>query len=241
MNPIKRTVPITVDVTAGERPTTSPAASRRAGTGIEPASQPRPSTVGSTISVPIGFIGREPSGGGAHRATGKVASKLPPRWADASLEDRPAVLAKANVVSGVPIVPIALVTQAPPEFIPIVAKPVEPTIEIPMSTTSADIPVMPAPTVPPAIQIATPSPTSTFVPPSIFIPTSGGASSVPEGAFEATVSAPEAVLGAETVSGGGFSVAAALGGGAVGFVAAGPVGAIVGLALGYFAGRAKGV
>lgn len=145
-------------------------------------------------------------------------------------------------------VPVAAPRQVPAVFVPAVALPIQ---KADPTSGAIVISAPPAVSSPNGIQIVMPSPDVVKVPPAATVgPTSassntssipftgGGTGSSSEGSFTADVTTAEQVA-AEQKAGGGLSIATLLGGGAVGFFVAGPIGGAVGAVLGYLAGRSK--
>lgn len=147
-------------------------------------------------------------------------------------------------------IPVAAPAKVPAAFVPAVALPVQKADPV---SGAIVISAPPPVSSPGGIQIAIPSSDAIKVPPAVAIRDSGGsttalsipftsggggASSASEGSFTADVTTAEQVA-AEQKAGGGLSFVTLLGGGAVGFVAGGPIGGAIGAVLGYFAGRKR--
>lgn len=134
-------------------------------------------------------------------------------------------------------IPIASPAKVPAAFVPAVALPVQKSDPV----SGAMVISAPPPVSSPAgIQITLSSSDATQVPQATYIQPGGGGgttASSSEGSFTAEVTTPEQAAAEQRA--GGFSFVTLLGGGAVGFVAGGPIGGAIGAVLGYFAGRAK--
>lgn len=138
--------------------------------------------------------------------------------------------------AAIPIIVSLPVTKSVPKpgVAPVAsATPPQPPGGISITLPSSDSTAVPAPI---TVQSGSgTSNTSLRLSPNGVLPSGGGTTSAQEGSFEATVTTPEQAA----AEAGGHPFIGAGAGGAVGFFAAGPVGAAVGAVVGYFAGRAK--
>lgn len=165
----------------------------------------------------------------------------PVRTRERSGEDR-AVRVTPIITRGPPTTTITLSPRSvPPAALkPHVATAVAPTSISPVLPVP---PPFPPPAVAPGVVVATPSPVAQTVPPAAPIATlSPSAGGVPMAPFEPTANAEDSItitpVSSEPKPKKGAGVLIGVGGGAaVGFFAAGPVGAVVGGALGYFLGK----
>lgn len=201
----------------------------------------------TSIDVEIGVMRSvpksRPSAGATHAATPVTitAKKSAPTRTPPSREDYARSVAPVTKAIGVTPIAIATPTSVPSFAVPIVAPPAQ---NGGGTTVFAPPAYVAPPTAPPAaIEIVAPSPVSTMPLQPGPMPAGGSGGGTGSSAFETQADPNDSITITPVAAGepppkGAAGVIIGVGGGAaVGFFAGGPVGAVVGAALGYFFGR----